>query len=118
MLRIWLTADVVFERDANGVERLSDGGRVRLDSAMSQFVRYPRTSPFVVEGYADATTADERFLLSRGRAQLVRDYLVGKFGLDPALTVIMAMGHEAAGSPGGDRWDGVALAMFVPTAGA
>ena len=43
---------MLFERDANGVERLSEGGRVRLDSAMSQFVRYPQKSPFVVEGYA------------------------------------------------------------------
>ena len=44
-LRIWLGADVLFERDANGVERLSEGGTARLDSAMSQFVRYPQNEP-------------------------------------------------------------------------
>ena len=51
-LRLWIRAELLFERNAQGAERLSDEGRSRLDSAMSQFVRYPRTSPIVVEGYA------------------------------------------------------------------
>ena len=113
VLRIWLTAGVLFERDVNGVERLGDGGRVRLDSAMSQFVRYPQKSPFVVEGYALDETGDVRYLSSRTRAQLVRDYIVGKFKLDPNYVAIMPMGAEAPGSPSGRDWNGVALAMFV-----
>jgi hypothetical protein len=88
----------------------------RLDSAMSQFLRYPPTSPFVVEGYAEGATGDERHLVSRRRSQLVRDYIVGKFKLDVNYVAIMAMGAEAQDSPNGTRWDGVALAMFVPTA--
>ena len=115
VLRIWLSADVLFERDANGAERLSEGGRVRLNSAMSQFVRYPRTSPFVVEGYAAAETGDERYLASRRRSQLVRDYLVGTFSLDANYVATMAMGAEAKGSPAGDTWNGVGLALFVGT---
>jgi phospholipid/cholesterol/gamma-HCH transport system substrate-binding protein len=115
VLRIWVGAPVLFETDANGQERLSDGGRVRLDSAMAEFVKYPRTSPFVVEGYAEEVTGDGRFLLSRARARLVRDYLVGKFGLDPNFVATMAMGAQASDSPSGTRWDGVALAMFVAT---
>jgi hypothetical protein len=103
----------LFEKDANGRERLGDGGKVRLDSAMAQFVQYPK-SPFVVEGYAQEPTNDARYLVSRARAQLVRDYVVGKFGLDTKFVVVMPMGAEADGSPSGDRWDGVALAMFVP----
>jgi phospholipid/cholesterol/gamma-HCH transport system substrate-binding protein len=113
VLRIWLTADVLFERDANGVERLSEGGLVRLDSAMSQFVRYPQKSPFVVEGYALDATGDARYLNSRIRAQVVRDYIVGKFKLDPNYVAIMPMGSEAPGSPSGRDWNGVALAIFV-----
>jgi phospholipid/cholesterol/gamma-HCH transport system substrate-binding protein len=113
-LRIWIGSPVLFERDANGDERLSDAGRARLDSAMSQFVKYPRTSPFVVEGYARGATADERFLLSRARARLVRDYIVGKFGLEPGLVATMPMGDRADGAPESETWDGVALAMFVP----
>jgi phospholipid/cholesterol/gamma-HCH transport system substrate-binding protein len=115
VLRIWLKAGLIFERDANGQERLTDGGRLRLDSAMSQFVRYPRTSPLVVEGYARSATFDERFLLSRRRAQVVRDYLVGKFGLDPNVIATMPLGDQADGSPDGGQWEGVALALFVTT---
>jgi phospholipid/cholesterol/gamma-HCH transport system substrate-binding protein len=113
-LRIWIQGDLLFERDAKGAERLTDDGQRRIDSAMAQFVKYPKTSPFVVEGYADRPTADERYLLSRSRAQLVRDYVVGKFGLNPNFVTIMPMGREAHDSPSGDSWDGVALAIFVP----
>jgi len=115
VLRIWIGAAVLFEKDANGKERVSEGGRARLDSAMSQFVRYPRNSPFVVEGYAQGATNDQRFLLSRQRAQLVRDYLVSKFALDANFVASMPLGEEAVGSPDGNRWDGVALALFVST---
>jgi phospholipid/cholesterol/gamma-HCH transport system substrate-binding protein len=115
-LRIWIGPQFLFELDANGREVLSGMGRERLDSAMSQFVKYPRTSPFVVEGYAIGTSEDERFLLSRARAQLVRDYIVSKFSLDPNYVAIMAMGSEAHDSPSGDTWDGVALAIFVAKA--
>lgn len=115
VLRIWVAAAVLFETDARGEERLTDGGRARLDSAMSEFVRYPRNSPFVVEGYAHEVTNDQRFLLSRRRAQLVRDYVVGKFGLDAKVVATMPMGEEAPGSPSGDRWDGVGLALFPAT---
>ena len=113
VLRIWLDATVMFEKDANGAEALTDGGKARLESAMSQFVRYPHKSPLVVEGYAQDATGDERYLSSRTRAQLVRDYVVGKFKLDPSYVAIMPMGSEAAGSPSGKEWNGVALALFV-----
>jgi phospholipid/cholesterol/gamma-HCH transport system substrate-binding protein len=117
VLRIWIGTPVLFERDAAGRERLSEAGKVRLDSAMSQFLKYPRNSPLVVEGYArPPATRDERFLLSRARASLVRDYLVAKFGLDPNYVGTMPMGSEAIDSPAGTEWDGVALAMFVSTA--
>lgn len=115
VFRIWLKASLLFEKDANGQERLTDAGRTRLDSAMSQFVRYPKRSPFVVEGYAQVATFDERFLLSRHRAQAVRDYLVGKYALDTSVVATMPMGEKADGSPEGARWDGVALAMFIAT---
>jgi hypothetical protein len=69
----------------------------------------------VVEGYAREITGDERYLLSRHRAQLVRDYLVGKFGLDPSFTATMPMGAEAVGSPAGTTWNGIGLALFVTT---
>lgn len=113
LLKIWLNADVLFEMDANGSEQLTDGGKARLASAMSQYVRYPRTSPLVVEGYAREGTGDERYLVSRRRAQLVRDYLVSTFALDPNYVATMPLGAEAKDSPGGSTWNGTALALFV-----
>jgi outer membrane protein OmpA-like peptidoglycan-associated protein len=80
---------------------------------MAPFLRYPRDTPLVVEGYADGLTSDERFLASRARAQLVREYLQGKFALDGGYLGVMPLGTEAPGSPTNDKWDGVALAVFV-----
>jgi phospholipid/cholesterol/gamma-HCH transport system substrate-binding protein len=112
-LRLWVDARVLFSTDPNGTEELSDGGKARLDSAIAQFLRYPKSSPIVIEGYADGTSRDARFLASRRRAQLVRDYLVGRFHLDATRVGLMAMGPEAPGSPGGGSWQGAAIAIFV-----
>jgi phospholipid/cholesterol/gamma-HCH transport system substrate-binding protein len=113
-LRVWIDARVLFERDDQGIERLTDAGRQRLDSAMADFVRYPRDSPLVVEGYSESTEDEAAFLRSTDRAQAVRDYLLGRFRRQTTLTDIMPMSDVAPGSPRGDnRWSGVALALFV-----
>ncbi|MDQ3212379.1 MAG: MlaD family protein [Acidobacteriota bacterium] len=114
VLRIWVGTPVLFEAAEDGGERLSDAGRRRVDSAMSTFVKYPENSPLVVEGYAkQRATSQARFLLSRSRAELVRDYIVGKYRREGNHLAIMPMGAEAVDSPSGAQWDGVALAMFV-----
>lgn len=114
-LRIWLSDDVIFASGNDGGEALTDDGKARLDSAMSQFLKYPQTSPLIVEGYSERATEDARYLQSRRRATLVRDYLVTKFHLDPDRVGAMPLGSDAPGSPSGDnRWRGVALAIFVP----
>ncbi|HXW08831.1 MAG TPA: MlaD family protein [Vicinamibacterales bacterium] len=112
-LRIWIGAEFLFERTDEGTERLTADGRSRIDSVMSQFLKYPRTSPLIIEGYADGTTADQRFLASRRRGRLVRDYVLARFELSPEVVAVMPMGREATGAPRGDGWDGVALALFV-----
>jgi phospholipid/cholesterol/gamma-HCH transport system substrate-binding protein len=113
VLRVWVASEVLFAPDANGALQLTDDGKLRLDSAMGAFLKYPRTTPFVVEGYADGVTMDERFRSSRRYAQLVRDYLVGRYPLDPSNVAVMPLGPGANGSPSGEKWNGVALAMFV-----
>lgn len=113
VLRVWLASGMLYEKNADGKEQLSEGGRQRLDSAMGAFLKYPRNTPFVVEGYAGGITSAERFLAGRQRAQLVRDYLLGKYPLDPSYVAVMPLGREAPGSPTGGEWDGVALAVFV-----
>lgn len=113
-LKVWLDASMLFTTAPDGTEQLSADGRRRLDSAMAEFARYPRDSPLVVEGYAEATQGGEAYLTSTDRASLVRDYLLARFRRKATLTGVMPMGSLAAGSPRGDnRWAGVALALFV-----
>lgn len=113
-LRIWIGAVGLFERGPDDVEQLTAAGRRRLDSAMADFVRYPRDSPLVVEGYADIGDGPAPFLISDDRAQIVREYLVSRFRRQTTLTGVMPMSNDAPGSPSGDgRWSGVALTLFV-----
>lgn len=113
-LRVWIDAAVLFDRGPDGVERLTAAGRRRLDSTMADFVRYPRDSPLVVEGYADAPGDEAPYLLSESRAQVVRDYLLARFRRQTTITGVMPLSDQAPGSPRGDnRWSGVALVLFV-----
>jgi phospholipid/cholesterol/gamma-HCH transport system substrate-binding protein len=113
-LRVWIDAAVLFEPGPDGLERLTAPGRRRLDSAMADFVRYPRDSPLVVEGYAEGRGDDAAYLVSEDRAQLVRDYLIARYRRQTTLTGVMPLSETAPGSPAGDgRWSGVALALFV-----
>jgi outer membrane protein OmpA-like peptidoglycan-associated protein len=84
---------------------------------MSQFLNYPHSAPLVIEGYADEPTADERYVIARRRASLVREYLASTFTLDSNRVGIVALGNEppqAGGPPAGMPVRGVALALFVP----
>ena len=113
-VRVWLNAALLFERDADGNERLTTEGRRRLDSAMAQFVQYPRDSPLIVEGYAQGTDEATAYLVSVERGTVVRDYVLSRFRRQATLTDVMPLSDEAIGSPSGDgKWAGVALAMYV-----
>ncbi len=113
-VRIWLSADVLFSRDAEGVERMTEDGRRRIDSAMAQLVQYPRDSPLIVEGYAAGTDEATAYLTSVDRGTVVRDYVLSRFRRQATLTDVMPLSDNAIGSPAGDgRWAGVALAMYV-----
>jgi len=88
ILQIWVEADRVFEV-TDGVETLSDDGRARLDTAMSEFLQYPRDSPLVVEGYATAGGRSDQYRLADCRSDVVRAYLVDVFGRVATLTGTM-----------------------------
>jgi phospholipid/cholesterol/gamma-HCH transport system substrate-binding protein len=116
VLRIWLRADLVFEPDEGhaGAERLTDEGKARLDAAIAPYLEHLAAGVLVIEGYAQQGARDEQYLASRARAAIVRDYLIGKFHLEPQATGSMPLGAESSGNPGQGPWDGVALAVFVP----
>ena len=113
-VRVWVDASHLFTRTPQGAEMLTDDGRRRLDAAMAQLMRYPRSSPLVIEGYS-APDADNTYLVSLDRAERVREYVNDRFRRQAGLTGVMPLGSEASGSPSGDgRWAGVALTMYVP----
>lgn len=116
VVRVWLRRDALFAVNAQGEETLTDAGKARLESAMSDFLKQPPDSPIVIEGYAVAPTYDARYIGSRRRAAMVRDYLVSRIQLDMTRTGIMPMGDQAPGSPDNGTWDGVAIAIFLKTA--
>jgi phospholipid/cholesterol/gamma-HCH transport system substrate-binding protein len=115
-MRIWLKAPLVFSPGPDGTEVLSPEGRARIDSAMSTYLKYLPTNPLVVEGYAPAPTVSERFRLSRRRAGIVREYILGKYDVPPQTAGFIGLGTEALNSPDNDRWDGVALTLFLDRA--
>jgi len=112
-MRIWLKASLLFEPGPDGTEVLSESGRARIDSAMSTYLKYLPAYPLVVEGYAPAPTVAERFRLSRYRAGIVRQYIVGKYDVPPQNTGFIGLGNDAVGSPDKDHWDGVSLTLFL-----
>jgi phospholipid/cholesterol/gamma-HCH transport system substrate-binding protein len=114
MVRIWLRGNLLFEPDPNlpGAERLTDEGKQRIDSAMATFVDRLPGAALIVEGYSQSGTKDQQHLQSRLLASLVRDYLIDKFELDARMTTVMPLGSDSEGSPDGESWDGVALAVF------
>jgi len=111
-LRIWLRADLVFTETPEGELAIAPGGEARLDSAITEYLDF--TGPLMIEGYAAGGYTADRLVLSQRRADAVRTYLIRRFDINPANIGIMPLGAEAPGSPSDDdRWDGVALAIFV-----
>jgi phospholipid/cholesterol/gamma-HCH transport system substrate-binding protein len=118
VVRIWLGAPVLFERDPDDptVERLTEAGKMRLDSAIEPYLPHIGDSVFVVEGYAQEGTHDEQFLRARERAAAARNHLIGKFRLNPQTIGVMSLGSDSADSPNDTPWDGIALAAFLDRA--
>jgi phospholipid/cholesterol/gamma-HCH transport system substrate-binding protein len=117
-LRIYLNAAVLFAQApnaTNGEEMLTEDGRQRIDRAMATFLRYPQNTPLMVEGYSTLPAGDLALLKSRTRAALVRNYILGRFGLSVNLVGAVPLGADAPSDcPAPDRrWDGIGLASWV-----
>jgi phospholipid/cholesterol/gamma-HCH transport system substrate-binding protein len=118
VVRVWQRADLLFEPepDHQENERLTAPGKAWADSAIGPYLEHAASGIVIVEGYSQRGTRDEQYLRSRARAAIVRDYLIGKFHLDPQGTGAMPLSGESTGSPGKTPWDGVALAVILPKA--
>jgi phospholipid/cholesterol/gamma-HCH transport system substrate-binding protein len=113
-VRVWLKSSAIFEAapDTAAGERLTADGKTRLDVAIGPHLDALANGILMVEGYAQSPAPEEVYLRSRVRASLVRDYLIGRFSLIPQATGAIPLGRDSAGSPAGEAWDGVALAVF------
>jgi phospholipid/cholesterol/gamma-HCH transport system substrate-binding protein len=115
--RVWLTTAELFEPapDDIAAERMTGAGKTRLDAAMGGYLDRSTAAVLMIEGYAPLGTKDQQYLKARARASLVREYLIARFSLTPQSTGVMPLGRESAGSPSGQVWDGIALAIFDET---
>jgi len=95
-------------------ERLTDPNKVHVDSAIAPYLEHVASGIVIVEGYAQEGPRDEQYLRSRARASIVRDYLIGKFHLDPQASGAMPLSTDSTDTPGKSLWDGVALAVILP----
>ncbi|MEQ1759449.1 MAG: MlaD family protein [Vicinamibacterales bacterium] len=114
--QVFLASDALFESepDSIGRERLSEAGKSALAAAIAPYLERLASGILMVEGYSQQGPAEERYLRSRVRASIVRDYLLGTFMLDPQNTGAIPLSAESPGSPGNVPWDGVALAVILP----
>ena len=115
-VRIWLRGDLLFEAaqgQAQANEALSAEGRVRLDRAMAEVLRYPQDTPLMVEGYAVGGTRDVLFRRAADRSRQVREYIIARYGWAPTLVGTMPLGAQAINGPSGAEWDGISLAVWV-----
>jgi phospholipid/cholesterol/gamma-HCH transport system substrate-binding protein len=113
-LRLWIARDLLFE-EVNGSLRLTEHGRARIDSAMSEVLKYPQQTPLMVEGYAPGATRDVQYRRSQEQASQVLSYIQGRYARSPTTTAAIALGPDPVGEPPGDAttWDGVAITMYV-----
>ena len=118
VVRVWLSWDVLFEREPDHPEneRLTEAGKARIDAAIAPYLEHIASGIVMVEGYAQQGTRDEQYLRSGARASTVRNYLVGKFHLDPEATGAMPLSAESTDTTGKAPRDGVALAVILPKA--
>jgi phospholipid/cholesterol/gamma-HCH transport system substrate-binding protein len=115
--RFWIDASDLVETGPDGREVMSTLGVAKIRSAMSEVLRYPPTSPLIVEGYEGSGSLDERYLKAHSRAYLVRDYIVREFHRDANYTGFIALGamspNDLNDGPSEDVGDsGVYLALY------
>jgi phospholipid/cholesterol/gamma-HCH transport system substrate-binding protein len=115
-MRIWLSAEAIFEELPDGTPVLTDEGRARIDSAMSAYLKYVPSYPIVVEGYATSGPRHDRWRMGQLRAGMVREYVLQRYNLRPQTLGYISLGNDAQGSPGNGSWDGVAITLFVDRA--
>jgi phospholipid/cholesterol/gamma-HCH transport system substrate-binding protein len=110
--REWVETAGLFTVKANGSEEISEAGRANIDRTMDDFQRFTEGIALMVEGYSANGTQNERFIRSRDRSMLVREYLERKFALNSGYVGVMAMGSVQSHTMPLTSEDGIALVLL------
>jgi phospholipid/cholesterol/gamma-HCH transport system substrate-binding protein len=110
--RTWLDAANLFATGSNGTVQLDETGRHAIDSAVAPVVDSLPDHLVIVEGYSGTGTPDQQFVMSRRRANLVREYLEAHFHLIHSDIGIVPLRDKPPHSAGRDTWNGVAIVLF------
>ena len=110
--RAWLDTANLFATGGNGAVQLVEGGRQAIDRAVAPVVDSLLDHVVIVEGYSSTGTADQQFITSRRRADLVREYLDARFHLVHSDVGVVPLRDKPPNCAGRDTWNGVAIVVF------
>ena len=110
--RTWVDAANLFASGGNGTVQLDETGRHAIDSAVAPVVDSLPDHLVIVEGYCATGTPDQQFVMSRRRADLVREYLQTHFHLIHSEVGVVPLRDKPPQGTGRDTWNGVAIVLF------
>jgi len=111
--RTWLNADQLFSRNEKGAEELSVAGKETIDSALVGYGDSLLGDPIMVEGYSTDESPVERLELSRVRALIVRNYILGRFHLNPTSIGAVALASQPPTGAGREEWNGISIVRLA-----
>ena len=110
--RTWLDAANLFVTGSNGAVQLKETGRHAIDGAVGPVVDSLPDHLVIVEGYSASGTPDQQFVMSRRRANLVREYLEAHFHLLHDNVGVVPLRDKPPQCARRDTWNGVAIVLF------
>jgi len=110
--RAWLDGANLFANGSNGTVQLVESGRHAIDTAVAPVVDSLLDHLVIVEGYSGTGTPDQQFVISRRRADLVREYLEAHFHLVHNNVGIVPLRNKPPHCAGRNTWNGVAIVLF------
>jgi hypothetical protein len=109
---MWLQAANLVVRENGGQEQLSGAGRLQIDNKIAPIVESLPGYMIIVEGYSGDGSADQQFVTSRRRADMVRQYLEVHFHVRHSDIGIVPLLNTPPQSSGLGSWDGAAIMLL------
>ena len=110
--RAWLDAPDLFAAGNQGKEKLTETGLGEIDHAVTPFLGSLPNRIVIVEGYCPAGTTDQKFVVARERADLVRQYLEEHFHLLHRDVGVVPLEGRPPRNAGRTVWNGVGIVFF------